>query len=127
MRKSLGICCIVLLAFPAFAQVARHTGTSRVVGNRSSNGNVNVNSNVSVNRQLNVHGSEGAVVVEDNSWNWESFAAGAVTGAGVGAAANASTSTVVATPAVGTVVTALPGSCATMPATGGIIYKCDNT
>jgi hypothetical protein len=71
--------------------------------------------------------AEGAVVVEDNSWNWESFAAGAVTGAGVGAAANASTSAVVATPAVGTVVTALPGSCATMPAAGGIIYKCNNT
>ena len=107
--------------------------------NRNYNNNTNVNRNVNVNNNVNVNrnyyggaccGYRGAVVVEDNDWNWGAFAvgaaAGAVTTAAVASAANSSSTTVVATPAVGTVVTTLPGSCSTIQSGGGVIYNCNN-
>lgn len=105
--------------------------------NTNVNRNVNVNQNVNVNRDVNVntnyHGGYyggGAVVYNDNSWNWGSFAAGAaagaVTGAVVGAATHPATTVVAAPVAVGTVVTTLPGGCAGVTAAGGTIYNCGN-
>jgi hypothetical protein len=137
MRKAWILCCTVLLSAPLLlsAQVARHVNSSRVaVGNRSVNQNVNVNRNVNVNQNVNVNRNvnvhRGGVVVEDNNWNWGSFAAGAaataVTSAAVHAATSPHTTTVVATPAMGTVVTTLPGSCNTISAGGGVIYDCNN-
>lgn len=151
MRKVIIVFCLsLLISQSVLAQVARRGDSSRVaVGNRSHtqntnvnrnyntnvNRNVNVNNNVNVNRNVNVHGNYyggyrgGAVVVEDNSWNWGSFAAGAaagaVTGAVVGAATSSHSTTVVA-PAAGTVVTTLPGSCATIASGAGMIYNCNN-
>lgn len=125
------------------ARVARDGSAGRVnVQNRSANvnrnaninQNVNVNRNVNVNNNVNVHGNyyggyHGAVVVDDG-WNWGSFAAGAaagaVTTAAVAAATRPSTTTVVAAPAVGTVVTTLPGSCSTVSSGGTVIYNCSN-
>jgi hypothetical protein len=100
--------------------------------NTNVNRNVNVNNNVNVNRNVDVHGGYyGGVVVHDNDWNWGSFAAGAaagvVTGAVVGAAtSHSSTTTVVAAPGIGTVVTALPGNCAVVAGAAGSIYSCNN-
>lgn len=106
--------------------------------NRNYNTNANVNRNVNVNSNVNVNrnyyggaccGYRGAVVVEDNSWDWGAFAvgaaAGAVTTAAISSAAHSSTA-VVATPAVGTVVTTLPGSCTTISSGGGVMYNCNN-
>jgi hypothetical protein len=103
-----------------------------VNSNTNVNRNVNVNQNVNVNRNVNVSGGYyGGAYYHDNDWNWGSFAAGAaagaVTGAVVSAATHPSTTTVVAAPvAVGTVVTALPGGCATVAGAAGAIYSCGN-
>ena len=153
MRQGILYCVALLIVQMVQGQVARHVDSSRVaVGNRSYshntnvnrnanyntnvNRNVNVNNNVNVNRNVNVHGNYyggyrgGAVVVEDNSWNWGSFAAGAaagvVTGAVVGAATSSHSTTVVAAPVAGTVVTTLPGSCSTIASGASVIYNCNN-
>jgi hypothetical protein len=101
--------------------------------NTNVNRNVNVNNNVNVNRNVDVHGGYyGGVVVHDNDWNWGSFAAGAaagvVTGAVVGAATAPHTTTVVTTPApaIGTVVTGLPGQCAAVSGAAETFYNCNN-
>jgi hypothetical protein len=140
-----------------YAGIARGGGASRVnVQNRSANvnqnrnvnvnrnanvnRNVNVNQNVNVNRDVDVHRTYyggryygGPVVVEDN--NWGSFAAGAAVGAVAGAVTTAavasagqpSTTAVVTAPALGTTVTALPGTCSQVAAGGAVIYNCANT
>src|SRR5882672_8198465 len=107
------------------ANVNRNTNVNQ---NANINRNVNVNNNVNVNRNVNVdvHGGSygGCCYHEDNNWNWGSFAAGAAVGvattAVVAAATKPSTTTVVTTaaPTVGSVVTALPGGCASV-STGG--------
>jgi hypothetical protein len=98
--------------------------------------NVNRDVNVNVDRDVHVHGGYyggyyGRPVVYDNDWNWGSFAvgaaAGAVTTAAVAAATRpSSTTVVVAPPAVGTVVTGLPGGCTTVAAPGVSLYQCSN-
>jgi hypothetical protein len=65
----------------------------------------------------------------DNSWNWGSFAAGAAVGVATTAAVAAATrpsTVVVAAPAVGTVISTLPGGCGTVNTSNGIIYGCNN-
>jgi hypothetical protein len=100
--------------------------------NANVNRNYNVNSNVNVNRNVNVHGGYygGCCYYQDNDWNWGSFAAGAAVGvattAVVSAATRPETTTVVTAPAVGSVVGALPGSCATVGAGGAVIYNCNS-
>lgn len=101
--------------------------------NQNYNRNVNVNQNVNVNRNVNVNNNVyvhgGCCVYEDHDWNWGSFAAGAAVGVAttaVVAAATRPSTTVVAAPAVGAVVTALPGSCSTVSAGGAVIYNCSN-
>jgi len=102
--------------------------------NTNVNRNVNVNENVNVNRNVNVSGGcyNCGGYYHDNDWNWGSFAAGAavagVTTAAVASAARSSSSTtvVVQAPAVGTMVTALPGGCATINTPGGMIYNCNS-
>jgi hypothetical protein len=104
-----------------------------VNANTNVNRNVNVNSNVNVNRNVNVHGNyyggyHGAVVVDDG-WNWGSFAAGAAVGVATTAAVAAATrptTAVVAAPTLGTVVTALPGECASVASGGAVIYNCSS-
>src|SRR5262245_60815934 len=79
----------------------------------------NVN-DVNVNRNVNVHGWGNNYWVDDNHWNWGSFATGAAAGAttaAIGAAAAAS-----AAPAMGMVVTTLPPTCANVPGTA--LYDC---
>ena len=140
------IACVLLSSSTAMAQLARNGGGTRTnVQNRSTNvnrnatvnqnanvnrntnvnRNVNVNQNVNVNRNVNVSG--GCCYYHDNDWNWGSFAAGAAVGvattAVVASAAHSSTTAVVA---VGTVVPALPGGCATVATGGSVIYKCSN-
>jgi len=141
--------CLWLVPSSLIAQVGRRGGGARVaVQNRSTTGNVNrtanvnrnanINQNVNVNRNVNVNvnnGYRGGCVncyYHDNNWNWGSFAAGAataaVTGAVVAAATRpASTTVVVAAPAIGTIVPTLPGSCSTVSAAGGVIYNCNST
>ena len=111
--------------------VQNRTTNHTINQNTNVNRNVNVNQNVNVNRNVNVHGGYyGGVVVQDNSWNWGSFAAGAaagaVTTAAVSAATRPATTTVVATPGVGTVVTTLPAQCAVVAGAAGTIYNCAN-
>jgi len=158
-KTLIACCAVLLTVPVASAQVSRHGGGGARVAtnnrstanvNRSNNANVNrnynnntnvnrnvnVNNNVNVNRNVDVHGGyyggygyRGPVVVEDNSWNWGSFAAGAAAGAVTTAAVASAThpsTTVVATPAVGTVVTTLPGSCSTISSGGAVIYNCNN-
>ena len=104
-----------------------------VNGNTNLNRNVNVNNNVNVNRNVNVHGNyyggyRGAVVVDDG-WNWGSFAAGAAVGVATTAAVAAATrpsTTVIAAPAMGTVVTTLPGGCASVASGNTVVYNCSN-
>lgn len=131
---------LFLVQQSATAQIA-HGGGSRVaVQNRSVNRNVNVNQNVNVNRNVNVNTNGtyyggryygGLVVVEDHSWNWGSFAAGAAAGVATTAVAAAatkpSTTTVVTNaPAVGTIITALPSGCTSVATAGTAIYSCNN-
>jgi hypothetical protein len=141
-KLAIFFCLALLIGEAAVGRVARGVDHSQVaVGNRSYNQNVNVNRNANVNRNVNVnqnvnvnrnvdvhgYGYRGPVVVEDNSWNYGAFAAGAATAAVAGAAIHAATephAAVVAAPAVGTVVTALPGSCATVAAGGAMVYNC---
>jgi outer membrane usher protein FimD/PapC len=132
--------CICLVPSSAVAQVGRRGGGQRVnVENRSANvnrnynANVNRNVNVNVNRNVNVHGGcYNCGYYHDNNWNWGSFAAGAAVGvattAVVAAATRPSSSTtvVVQAPAVGAVVPALPGGCATISSGGAMIYNCSN-
>jgi outer membrane usher protein FimD/PapC len=132
--------CICLVPSSAVAQVGRRGGGQRVnVQNRSANvnrnynANVNRNVNVNVNRNVNVHGGcYNCGYYHDNNWNWGSFAAGAAVGvattAVVAAATRPSSSTtvVVQAPAVGAVVPALPGGCATISSGGAMIYNCSN-
>jgi outer membrane usher protein FimD/PapC len=140
--------CICLVPSSAVAQVGRRGGGQRVnVQNRSANvnrnynantnvnRNVNVNQNVNVNRNVNVNvhgGCYNCGYYHDNDWNWGSFAAGAavgaVTTAAVASAAHSSSNTtvVVQAPAVGAVVSALPGKCATISSGGAMIYNCSN-
>lgn len=104
--------------------------TTNVNRNLNTTQNVNVNRNVNVNTNYNYHGG-GCYNCgyNDSGWNWGSFAAGAATTAVVGAAAHAAAApppVVVAAPAVGSVVTSLPGECATVGAGGAVIYSCNN-
>lgn len=105
--------------------------------NTNVNRNVNVNQNVNVNRNVNVntnvHGGcyNCGGYYHDNDWNWGSFAAGAAVGvattAAVAAATRPATTTVVvAAPAVGTVVQALPGGCASINSGDAMVYSCNN-
>jgi hypothetical protein len=82
---------------------------------------------------VNVHGGcYNCGYYHDNNWNWGSFAAGAavgaVTTAAVASAAHSSSNTtvVVQAPAVGAVIPALPGGCATIASGGAMIYQCSN-
>jgi hypothetical protein len=102
--------------------------------NRNYNSNVNVNRNVNVNVNNSYHGGgcyNCGGYYHDDGWNWGSFAAGAAVGvattAAVAAATRPETQTVVVTaPAVGSVVTGLPGGCAAVGAGGTTIYNCSN-
>ena len=141
----------LLCTYTLDARVVRDRGGSQVaVQNRSANvnrnanlnqtynrnvnvnQNVNVNRNVNVNNNVNVHGGYygGCCYHADNDWNWGSFAAGAAVGvattAAVAAATRPSTTTVVAMPAVGSVITALPGGCSTVATGGAVTYHCSN-
>jgi hypothetical protein len=139
--------CTCLIPSCVLAQVGRHGGGQRaVVQNRSSNvnrnynnnaninRNVNVNQNVNVNRNVNVNvhgGCNNCGYYHDDSWNWGSFAAGAAVGVATTAVVAAatrppSTTVVVQAPAVGTVIPTLPGGCATVAASGAVIYHCSN-
>jgi hypothetical protein len=138
-----------LLVQPALARVNNYGNQSRVnVENRSANvnhntnvnrnanvnRNVNVNNNTNVNRNVNVNVDRNVnvhgAVVYDNDYNWGAFAAGAAVGVATTAAVAAATRppapVVVAAPAIGTVVQALPASCATVTAGGAAIYNCNN-
>lgn len=143
------LCACLLWVSGASAQAGRRGGGERMnLQNRSVNTgrtfdnnanvnrNVNVNQNVNVNRNVNVNTSYrggcyhcGGYYYHDSDWNWGSFAAGAATAAVTKAAVTAATrpsTTVVATaPAVGTVVTTLPGQCATEGAGGAVVYNCN--
>jgi hypothetical protein len=138
--------CACLIPANTVAQVARNGGGNRaVVQNRSANvnrnynantnvnRNVNVNQNVNVNRNVNVNTHGGCYncgYYHDSSWNWGSFATGAAVGVAttaVAASATRSSNTVVVqTPAVGTVIAALPGGCATVSSGGTTIYHCSS-
>jgi hypothetical protein len=143
--------CLSLVSSNVIAQMGRRGGGNRVnVQNRSANvnrnyngntnvnRNVNVNQNVNVNRNVNVnnnyHGGgcyNCGGYYHDNSWNWGSFAAGAAVGVATTAVVAAATrpptqTVVVAAPVVGTMVTALPGGCATVNTGGGVLYQCSN-
>jgi hypothetical protein len=102
---------------------------SASVNGNTVNRNTNVNGNVNVNRSVNVnanyHGGCYNCYDHDSGWNWGSFAAGAATGAATTAAVGAATRPP-ATVAVGTVVPALPGGCATVQSGGAVIYHCSN-
>ena len=124
------------------ANVNRNTtntaNVNRNVNNTANvNRNVNVNQNVNVNRNVNVNsnyhggGCYNCGYDNDNDWNWGSFAVGAAVGvattAAVSAATRPETSTVVvAAPAVGTMVPALPGGCSSINTGGGVLYNCSN-
>jgi hypothetical protein len=150
MKNAL-ICVLLcgLSALPANAQIARGGRSSQVaVQNRSvnrnnnanvnrnvnvnQNTNVNRNVNVNVNRNVDVHGGYygGCCAYQDNSWNWGSFAAGAAVGvattAVVAAASRPAATTVVVAPAIGSVITTLPGGCATVATGGAVIYHCSS-
>jgi hypothetical protein len=107
----------------------RSTVNRNVNTNQNFNRNTNVNQNVNVNRNVNVnsnyHGCNNCGW-HDDSWNWGSFAAGAATTAVVSNAARTAAAPVAyVPPAVGTVVTTLPGGCATIA--GGVsMYNCGN-
>ncbi len=140
--------CLASATCPA--QLGRHGGGQRAqVQNRSANmnrnnninrnTNVNRNANVNVNRNVNVnvnnsyHGGgcyNCGGYYHDNDWNWGSFAAGAAVGvattAVVAAATRPSTTVVVAAPAIGTVVPALPGGCAIVNTGAAQFYNCSN-
>jgi len=149
MKRILAL--FVTVAFTAQASLAgiARTGSYNAVAvqnrsahttlnaNRNANvhRNVNVNQNVNVNRNVNVHTNVhggyygGCCYYQDNSWNWGSFAAGAAVGVATTAAVSAATrpsTTVVAAPAVGSVITALPGGCTTVAGSGAVIYQCSN-
>ncbi len=145
------LACIFLTCSSAMAQMGRRGGGTQVAtqnrsanrnaaanrnvndnrnynSNTNYNRNVNVNSNVNVNRNVNVYGG-GCCYYHDNDWNWGSFAAGAAVGVAttaVVASATHPSTVVVAAPAVGTMVTTLPGSCATVSSGGAVIYNCSN-
>jgi hypothetical protein len=120
------------------ANVNNNANVNRNYNNNTNvNRNVNVNQNVNVNRNVNVntnyHGGgcyNCGGYYHDNDWNWGSFAAGAAvaatTTAVVAAATRPSTTVVVAPPAVGTMVTALPGGCTAIDTGGGAMYNCSN-
>ena len=108
----------------------RNTNVNR---NANVNRNVNVNQNVNVNRNVNVYGGYhgGCCYYDDHDWNWGSFAAGAAVGVATTAAVAAatapkSTTVVVSAPAVGTVVSALPGSCGAISTGNAVVYNCNN-
>ena len=114
------------------AQLARPAGGTRLnMQNRTNvNRNVNVNQNVNVNRNVNsYHGGCYNCGWHDSGWNWGAFAAGAATTAVVSAAARSAAqpaAVVVAAPVVGTVVPALPATCATVGAGTTLLYNCSN-
>jgi len=114
------------------ANVNRNVNANQNVNrNVNVNQNVNVNRNINVNNNVNVHGGYygGCCYHEDNDWNWGSFAAGAAVGVAttaVVAAATRPSTTVVAAPAVGSVVTVLPGGCSGVSTGGATIYNCNN-
>jgi hypothetical protein len=146
------VLCASMVPSSATAQMGRRGGGARpAMQNRSAGGNynrggnvnnnanvnrnVNVNNNVNVNRNVNVNtnvhgGGCYNCYYHDNSWNGGSFAAGvavgAVTTAVVAAATRPSTTVVVSAPAVGTVLTTLPGGCGTVSTSSGVIYGCNN-
>jgi hypothetical protein len=111
---------------------ANYNNNANVNRNVNVNQNVNVNRNVNVNNNVDVHGGYygGCCYHTDNDWNWGSFAAGAAVGvattAAVAAATRPATTTVIAAPAVGSVVTALPGGCSTVSTGGAVIYHCSS-
>jgi len=108
----------------AGGSVDRSTAAGSVNRNVTDvNRNVNdVNVNRNVNRNVDVHGWGNNYWVDDNHWNWGSFATGAAvgaTGAAIGATAAGAAA---AAPAMGTVVTTLPPACAPVPGTA--LYDC---
>lgn len=115
-----------------------NANVNRNYNNTNVNRNVNVNQNVNVNRNVNVNvnneyhgGCNNCGYYHDNNWNWGSFAAGAAVGvattAAVAAATRPATSTVVVqAPAVGTMITTLPGGCSAVSSGGTTIYNCSN-
>jgi len=118
--------------------VNNNANVNRNVNNNTNvNRNVNVNQNVNVNRNVNVntnvHGGcyNCGGYYHDDDWNWGSFAAGAAVGvattAVVAAATRPATSTVVvAAPAIGTMVQTLPGGCTSINSGGAVMYNCSN-
>jgi hypothetical protein len=105
--------------------------------NRNYNANVNRNANVNVNRNVNVNVHGGGCYncggyYHDDNWNWGSFAAGAAVGVATTAVVAAATrpapttTVVVASPAVGSMVGALPGGCAAINTGGAVVYNCSN-
>jgi len=111
--------------------VNNNANVNRNVNNNTNvNRNVNVNNNVNVNRDVDVHVNGGCCYNHyDNDWNYGAFAAGAAVGAVTTAAVASAarpTTVVVAAPAIGTMVNALPGGCATAAANGVSIYNCSN-
>jgi hypothetical protein len=110
--------------------------------NANVNRNVNVNQNINVNRNVNVNtnvhggyyggGCYNCGYYHDNDWNWGSFAAGAAVGVATTAVVAAATrpattsTVVVAAPAVGTIVQALPGGCTSINSGGVVMYNCSN-
>jgi hypothetical protein len=149
MKKYLAIAlCVATCVTTSSAQLGRRGGGTRVnLQNRSQparngtanvNRNTNVNRNVNVNRTINVNnnvnyhggGCYNCGYDHDHDWNWGSFAAGAAVGVAttaiVASAHSSHTTVVVAPPAVGTVISALPASCGTVTASGVVIYNCNN-
>jgi hypothetical protein len=147
MKAKIAVFCVSVLCFsPIQARVQRYGNEGRVqVGNRSANvnqnynrntnvnRNVNVNNNVNVNRNVNVHGGYygGGCCYYHDDPNWGAFAAGAAVGVATTAAVAAATShpsttVVVQAPPLGSTIGVLPGGCATVTVSGGVIYNCNN-
>ena len=148
IRSIAAVLCVLLVSADANAQLARRGSANVGLQNRSYGGNVNrnvntqnlnrnvnVNQNVNVDRNVNVntnisgyHGGCYNCVYHDDSWNWGAFAAGAAATAVVASAAHAAApAPVVVAPAVGTVVTALPGGCVTVAGAGAAMYSCGSS
>ena len=120
------------------ANANRNTNANRsanVNNNTNVNRNVNVNQNVNVNRNVNVNsnyhggGCYNCGYNNDNDWNWGAFAAGAAVGVATTAAvaaANRPATVVVAPPALGTMVPALPGGCGEINTGNAMVYNCSS-
>jgi hypothetical protein len=137
------VLCACILPCGTMAQLGRRAGGQRVnMQNRSTNVNHNYNNNTNVNRNVNVnvnnnyHGGgcyNCGGYYHDNDWNWGSFAAGAAVGVATTAVVAAATrpaptttTVVVQAPAVGTMVTTLPGGCSSVSSGGTTIFNCSS-